>query len=114
MIYESNGCTFFFVSSAAFTVLICLIFIQSGVDSARANAVLAHLRSQFASLPGTAFGGYTVATADEFTYLDPVDQSISRNQGGWCGVTVMLCCTSVMLILIGIRRHIRMGNKVIV
>lgn len=53
-----------------------------GVDSARAAAVLDHLRAQFASLPGTTLGaGFTVATADEFTYLDPIDQSISYNQG---------------------------------
>lgn len=40
-----------------------------------------HLRSSFASLKGKAFGSYTVKVADEFTYLDPVDKSISRNQG---------------------------------
>lgn len=52
-----------------------------GVDGVNANAVLEHLRAQFSSLPGTAFGPFTVATADEFTYLDPIDQSISYNQG---------------------------------
>lgn len=53
-----------------------------GVDAKKAAAVLDHLRSQFTALPGTTFGqGFTVATADEFTYLDPIDQSISRNQG---------------------------------
>lgn len=31
-----------------------------GVESAKANSVLNHLRSQFASLPGTQFGGYQV------------------------------------------------------
>ena len=52
-----------------------------GVDSDKAKAVLQHLRSQFSSLPGTAFGAFTVATADEFTYHDPVDHSVSHNQG---------------------------------
>lgn len=53
-----------------------------GVDSAKAAAVLDHLRAQFGSLPGTTLGaGLTVATADEFTYLDPIDQSVSYNQG---------------------------------
>lgn len=53
-----------------------------GVESAKANGVLNHLRSQFAALPGRSFaGGYTVRTADEFTYLDPIDRSVSRNQG---------------------------------
>jgi phosphoglucomutase len=53
-----------------------------GVDSKKAAAVLNHLRSQFATLPGATLGaGFTVATADEFTYLDPIDQSVSHNQG---------------------------------
>jgi phosphoglucomutase len=52
-----------------------------GVASPAAAAVMNHLRSQFSSLPGTVFGAYTVATADEFTYLDPIDGSISYNQG---------------------------------
>eukprot|EP00607_Mallomonas_marina_P006851 CAMPEP_0182427642 /NCGR_PEP_ID=MMETSP1167-20130531/18941_1 /TAXON_ID=2988 /ORGANISM="Mallomonas Sp, Strain CCMP3275" /LENGTH=1069 /DNA_ID=CAMNT_0024610023 /DNA_START=62 /DNA_END=3271 /DNA_ORIENTATION=- len=52
-----------------------------GVASAAANGVMNHLRGQFATLPGTAFGKYTVATADEFTYLDPIDNSVSKNQG---------------------------------
>eukprot|EP01041_Mallomonas_annulata_P007567 gene7567-15514_t len=52
-----------------------------GVASMAANQVMTHLRSSFATLPGQVFGKYTVATADEFTYLDPIDQSISKNQG---------------------------------
>lgn len=32
--------------------------------------------------PGhTKFGSYTISTADNFTYHDPVDQSVSKNQG---------------------------------
>lgn len=53
-----------------------------GVDSHKAAAVLDHLRAQFTTLPGATLGqGLTVSTADEFTYLDPIDQSISYNQG---------------------------------
>jgi phosphoglucomutase len=52
-----------------------------GVASDAAKAVLDHLRSQFTALPGTAHGNFTVATADEFTYLDPIDGSVSKNQG---------------------------------
>lgn len=53
-----------------------------GVDSKKAAAVLNHLRAQFTSLPGSALGaGFVVATADEFTYLDPIDRSVSHNQG---------------------------------
>lgn len=52
-----------------------------GVDSAKAAAVMNHLRASFAKLPGTTFGSFVCATADEFTYLDPIDFSISYNQG---------------------------------
>lgn len=52
-----------------------------GVASPAAAAVMTHLRSTFDSLPGTKFGKYTVATADEFTYVDPIDGSVSANQG---------------------------------
>ena len=52
-----------------------------GVDSAKANSVLTHLRSLFSTLPGTQHGSFTIATADEFTYCDPIDGSVSYNQG---------------------------------
>jgi phosphoglucomutase len=52
-----------------------------GVTSASANSVMEHLRSQFVSLPGQQFGTFTVAVMDEFTYRDPIDESISYNQG---------------------------------
>ena len=52
-----------------------------GVPTDAANGVMAHLRTQFASLPGTMMAGRTVQTADDFAYLDPVDGSISTNQG---------------------------------
>ena len=52
-----------------------------GVASPAANSVLDHLRNSFSTLPGTKYGSFTVATADEFTYLDPIDGSISYNQG---------------------------------
>ncbi len=51
------------------------------VDSARANALMDYLRSQLDSLPGRSFGAMTVAKADEFTYHDPVDGSVSEHQG---------------------------------
>ena len=52
-----------------------------GVDSAKAANVMNHIRGQFKTLPAQQFGSFTVATADEFTYVDPIDESISRNQG---------------------------------
>jgi phosphoglucomutase len=53
-----------------------------GVDSAAADAMVAHLRSVIAGAkPGDAFGPYTLATADDFNYTDPVDGSVSSKQG---------------------------------
>ena len=51
------------------------------VDSAIAKEVVEHLRSQLPALPGQTFGEYEVNFADEFSYTDPVDGSVSSNQG---------------------------------
>lgn len=51
------------------------------VDTDAANGLVANLRDQLATLPGKSFGSLTVATADDFAYNDPVDQSVSKNQG---------------------------------
>ena len=51
------------------------------VDSAAANGLMDHLRSQLATLPGKRLGAGKVATADDFAYTDPVDGSVSKNQG---------------------------------
>ena len=52
-----------------------------GVESERADALMADLRGKLATLPGESFAGLTVETADDFAYTDPTDQSVSRNQG---------------------------------
>ncbi|MFE8584434.1 alpha-D-glucose phosphate-specific phosphoglucomutase [Sphingomonas sp. NCPPB 2930] len=52
-----------------------------GVESERADALMADLRAKLATLPGESFAGLTVETADDFAYTDPTDQSVSRNQG---------------------------------
>jgi phosphoglucomutase len=46
-----------------------------------ANSVIAHIKSQFTTLPGQGFGRYTVKSCDDFSYLDPIDGSVSSNQG---------------------------------
>ncbi len=46
-----------------------------------ANGVIAHIKSQFTTLPTRSFGRYTVKSCDDFSYLDPIDGSISSNQG---------------------------------
>ena len=46
-----------------------------------ANGVIEHLRNNFTSLTGKAFGRYTIKTCDDFSYTDPIDGSISTKQG---------------------------------
>ncbi|MDD2758709.1 MAG: alpha-D-glucose phosphate-specific phosphoglucomutase [Methylomonas sp.] len=51
------------------------------VDSDIANGIVDHLRDQLSELPGKSWGDYVVKFADEFSYTDPVDDSVSHNQG---------------------------------
>ena len=52
-----------------------------GLDSNVAEALMADLHTQLGSLQGKAFGPRHVLYCDDFTYQDPIDQSISQNQG---------------------------------
>ncbi|MEM8505445.1 MAG: alpha-D-glucose phosphate-specific phosphoglucomutase [Cyanobacteria bacterium P01_D01_bin.1] len=58
-----------------------------GVDSAKANELMEGLRSQFSTLPGSTLGAYTVDYADDFSYTDPIDGSVSQKQGVRIGFT---------------------------
>ncbi|MFB9947376.1 alpha-D-glucose phosphate-specific phosphoglucomutase [Rhizobium puerariae] len=51
------------------------------VDSEAANGLIAALRDRLAALPGQTFGALKVAAADDFAYHDPIDGSVSKNQG---------------------------------
>lgn len=51
------------------------------VETDRANALVGELRAKLGSLPGTRVRGMTIASADDFAYHDPVDGSVSKNQG---------------------------------
>jgi len=46
-----------------------------------ANALMTDLRSALPGLPGQRFGARSVVLADDFAYTDPVDASVSKNQG---------------------------------
>jgi phosphoglucomutase len=52
-----------------------------GIPTEQANAVMSHLKGQFNALVGTVFGRYEVAQCDDFSYVDPVDGSVSKGQG---------------------------------
>jgi phosphoglucomutase len=51
------------------------------VDAAAARRVVETARAEGTARIGTALAGDTVATVDDFSYLDPVDGSRSDNQG---------------------------------
>lgn len=52
-----------------------------GVDSDRAQALMAELESRLGGLGGQVFEGMTVERADSFSYTDPVDGSVATGQG---------------------------------
>jgi phosphoglucomutase len=58
-----------------------------GMDKVAADGLMQHLTENLATLPGQAFGEFTVEYADNFSYTDPVDGSVSANQGIRIGFT---------------------------
>jgi phosphoglucomutase len=64
------------------------------VPTDHAQAMMAHVRQQFESLPGKVFGNYTVHTIDDFSYTDPVDSSVSTGQG----LRILFVCGSRIVI----------------
>jgi len=52
-----------------------------GLDSASADRVMDFLGSESPKLKGRGFGALTVSDCDDFSYIDPVDQSRSTHQG---------------------------------
>nr|CAD6619582.1 alpha-D-glucose phosphate-specific phosphoglucomutase [Rhizobium sp. TCK] len=51
------------------------------VDTDAANGLMDALRGRLSSLPGQSFGNLKVEAADDFSYTDPIDGSISTRQG---------------------------------
>ena len=51
------------------------------IPTAAANSVMEHIRSQLSQLPGTQVANRTVVTSDDFSYMDPIDKSVSAKQG---------------------------------
>jgi phosphoglucomutase len=57
------------------------------VDAVRANEMMTRLRSLLSEIQGKQYGDYIVDYADDFSYTDPVDGSISNKQGIRIGFT---------------------------
>lgn len=51
------------------------------VDSDRANTLITSLRALLPTLKGKLYGSYQVEYADDFSYTDPIDGSVSQKQG---------------------------------
>jgi len=51
------------------------------VNKAAADSVMKNLREKLASLPGKQVAGLTIEKADDFSYTDPIDNSITEHQG---------------------------------
>lgn len=58
-----------------------------GVETDKANALMELLRSQLSQMKGKKYGSYEVEYADDFSYTDPVDGSVSQKQGIRIGFT---------------------------
>ena len=51
------------------------------IDTDIANELIGNLRNISNSLTGKVYSGYTIKLCDDFSYTDPVDNSITKNQG---------------------------------
>jgi phosphoglucomutase len=51
------------------------------VPAEKADRLMDNLRGKLAELPGTVIGSSTVEFADDFSYRDPIDNSVSAHQG---------------------------------
>ncbi|MCY4426938.1 MAG: alpha-D-glucose phosphate-specific phosphoglucomutase [Halieaceae bacterium] len=52
-----------------------------GLDAGRAGEMISRLREGVSGLPGRQAGELSIQAADDFTYTDPVDGSVSEEQG---------------------------------
>ena len=52
-----------------------------GIDTEIAQSMMHDLVASLGDLSGRTFGTLTISAADQFDYTDPVDGSVSRNQG---------------------------------
>lgn len=58
-----------------------------GIDKDAAEGLMQHIQTLLPSLPEREYGAFKVEYADNFSYTDPVDGSLSENQGVRIGFT---------------------------
>ncbi len=52
-----------------------------GINKEAATNLMQRLRDKLTSLPGTQIQSHTIEYADDFSYTDPIDNTISKHQG---------------------------------
>ena len=52
-----------------------------GMDKPKCNAMMDKMRAECEANTGRTVGKYTIATADDFLYVDPLDGSVAQKQG---------------------------------
>ncbi len=52
-----------------------------GIPTEQAQAVMSHIKDSFDLLTNQSFGRYQIDVCDDFSYIDPVDGSVSKGQG---------------------------------
>ncbi len=52
-----------------------------GIPRTNADTLIEQLRGKLAQLPGSRFGSRQITLADDFSYTDPIDGSVSHHQG---------------------------------
>lgn len=52
-----------------------------GIDAQDAHKMMAALNSALSNLQGQQFGAFVIKQADQFSYIDPVEGTLSSNQG---------------------------------
>ncbi len=58
-----------------------------GIDQQAADGLMKHIQDLLPDLPGREYGPFKIEFADNFCYTDPIDGSISENQGIRIGFT---------------------------
>ena len=51
------------------------------LEGNKANQLFSELKEKLSTLEGTGFAGEKIITADDFSYTDPVDDSLTTGQG---------------------------------
>ena len=72
------------------------------IEAEKAQAVMAHLNNNLDKLSGQQFDNFTLTEASNFSYQDPIDNSVSSNQGiirSCCAIQGVNQCGSINILV---------------